>query len=187
MSEKKFYHRGSSALNFLYLLAVTAIVVTLVTATGDQVSTDVAEPDDDIGAEQAPRYERVERYENIILTGVEHRDLAAIIYLEARNQPAEGQQAVAEVILNRVVADNFPNKVQDVIRQGADTKRPQFSTIGMLSEAEPQQEQYDAIMAALYGPSILDTDVVYFSRGGENSRTWGTIGDHVFCRQYQWE
>lgn len=186
MSKKKFYRRSSNALNFLYLLAVTAIVVALVTATGDQVSTDVAEPDD-IVAEQAPRYERVERYKNIILTGVEHRDLAAIIYLEARNQPAEGQQAVAEVILNRVVADNFPDTVQDVIRQGADTKRPQFSTIGMLTEADPQQEQYDAIITALYGPSILDTDVVYFSRGGENSRTWGTIGDHVFCRQYQWE
>lgn len=36
--------------------------------------------------------------------------IAKIVYLEARGEPLEGQQAVAEVILNRVAADNFPRQ-----------------------------------------------------------------------------
>ena len=64
---------------------------------------------------------------------------------------------------------------------------PQFSTIGLLSAAEPGQAQYDAIDAALYGPSILPADVVFFSRSGENDRVWGKIGGHVFCYAYVWE
>lgn len=30
-------------------------------------------------------------------------------------------------------------------------------------------------------------DVVFFSTTGENSRTWGAIGGHIFCYQYEWE
>ena len=45
----------------------------------------------------------------------------------------------------------------------------------------------DAIDAALYGPSILPVDVVFFSRNGENDRVWGKIGGHVFCYAYVWE
>lgn len=67
------------------------------------------------------------------------------------------------------------------------TAVPQFSTIGLLSAAEPGQAQYDAIDAALYGPSILPVDVVFFSRSGENDRVWGEIGGHVFCYAYVWE
>lgn len=128
----------------------------------------------------------VDRYADVATTEEELRDLAAIVYLEAGNQSAEGQQAVVEVILNRVIAGNFPDSVHDVLYQGAGTKVPQFSTIGLVATIEPGQAQYDAISAALYGPSILPDDVVFFSRGGENDRTWGKIEDHVFCYQYVW-
>lgn len=43
------------------------------------------------------------------------------------------------------------------------------------------------IDAALYGPSILPADVVFFSQSGENDRVWGKIGGHVFCYAYAWE
>lgn len=129
----------------------------------------------------------VERYAAVAMTEDELRDVAAIIFLEAGNQSAEGQQAVVEVIFNRCIADNFPDTVAEVLYQGAGTKCPQFSTIGLIDTVEPLQDQYDAINAALYGPSILPTDVVFFSRGGENDRVWGRIEDHVFCYQYIWE
>lgn len=128
----------------------------------------------------------VERYSGVEITDDELRDFAAVVYLEAGNQSAEGQQAVAEVILNRMIADNFPDTIHDVLYQGAGTSVPQFSTIGLVDTIEPTQEQYDAINAALYGPSVLPDDVVFFSRAGENSRVWGTIGQHVFCYQYVW-
>ena len=110
----------------------------------------------------APR--EVERYAKITMTDEELRELAEIIYHESRGEPPEGQQAVAEVVFNRVIADNFPGTVNDVLHQGEGTAVPQFSTIRLLGTADPLQEQYDAINAALYGPSILPVDVVFFSR-----------------------
>lgn len=44
--------------------------------------------------------------------------LTMAIYYEARNQSPEGQIAVAQVILNRVASDNFPNDVCSVVKQG---------------------------------------------------------------------
>lgn len=133
----------------------------------------------------APRV--VERYAEITMTDEELKELAEIIYHEARGESPEGQQAVAEVVFNRVIADNFPDTVHDVLHQGEGTAVPQFSTIRLLGTADPLQEQYDAINAALYGPSILPADVVFFSRKGENDRVWGRIGNHVFCYQYDWD
>ena len=129
----------------------------------------------------------VERYAGITMTQSERNELAAIIYLEARGEPAEGQQAVAEVVLNRVIRQDFPDSIHKVLHQGEETAVPQFSTITLLETAEPTQDQYDAIDAALYGPSILPDEVVFFSMAGENDRVWGTIGGHVFCYAYIWE
>lgn len=126
----------------------------------------------------------VERYAGITMTEAERDELAAIIYLEARGEPAEGQQAVAEVVLNRVIRQDFPDSIHEVLHQGEGTAVPQFSTIRLLSSAKPGQAQYDAIDAALYGPNILPDEVVFFSRSGENDRVWGAIGGHVFCYAY---
>lgn len=126
------------------------------------------------------------RYINIEMTAAERDELAAVVFLEAGNQSAEGQQAVVEVVLNRVNHSAFPDSVHDVLHEGEGTNCPQFSTVGWISTAEPTQAQYDAIDAALYGESILPADVVFFSRDGENDRIWGTIGDHVFCYEYIW-
>ena len=43
----------------------------------------------------------VPRYSSVAMSEDERRELAGIIHLEAGNQCAEGQQAVAEVVLNR--------------------------------------------------------------------------------------
>ena len=75
---------------------------------------------------------------------------------------------------------------RQVLHQGEGGNVPQFSTIYAVSTATPTQAQYDAINGALYGDTILDADVVFFSRNGENDRVWGQIGDHVFCREYIW-
>lgn len=127
------------------------------------------------------------RYAGVSMSEDERRELAAIVFLESANQCAGGQQAVAEVVLNRVISPDFPNTVHDVLHEGESTPVPQFSTIVNLDSAEPSAAQYAAIDAALYGPSILPEDVVFFSRCGENDRIWGKIQDHVFCYEYIWE
>jgi N-acetylmuramoyl-L-alanine amidase len=44
--------------------------------------------------------------------------LSLNIYYEARNQPLRGQMAVAEVVLNRVEDDNFPDTICKVVMEG---------------------------------------------------------------------
>ena len=44
--------------------------------------------------------------------------LATAIYFEARGEPMVGQVAVAQVIVNRVYDERFPDNVCDVVKQG---------------------------------------------------------------------
>ena len=118
------------------------------------------------------------------ITEEERELIARIVYLEARGEPAEGQQAVAEVILNRVAAENFPDTVADVVYQ---ENPQQFTTAPRIDEAAPGEAQYAAVDAATSGEAVLPMDVVYFSQQPENGNVWGTIGGHVFCYQHTWE
>ena len=44
--------------------------------------------------------------------------LAEALYFEARGEPIQGQRAVAEVIINRVKSNNYPDTICGVTRQG---------------------------------------------------------------------
>ena len=44
--------------------------------------------------------------------------LATAIYFEARGEPMVGQVAVAQVIINRVDDERFPDTVCEVVKQG---------------------------------------------------------------------
>lgn len=198
--------RRASPLPLICLLAVLACIVALrITANEKSIASEQVasklenpaiatpvqmltpngdEPEQVNVAAEMPA--RVARYINIEMTQEEREELAAIVYLEAGNQSAEGQQAVVEVVFNRVLHSAFPDTVHDVLHDGEGTNIPQFSTVYAIGSAEPTQAQYDAIDAALYGDTILDADVVFFSRNGENDRVWGQIGDHIFCREYIW-
>lgn len=130
---------------------------------------------------------KVSRYSEIHIEEWEIDEMAAIIYLEARNQSAKGQQAVAEVILNRVLYNGFPDTVYEVIHEDESKGVVQFTTVKYLDEAKPTEVQYKAINAALYGEPVLPLDVVFFSGNGENDNVWGKIDDHIFCYAYKWE
>lgn len=122
---------------------------------------------------------RNERYAGIEISDSEMTELAALVYLEARGEPYEGQQAVAEVVLNRVLSDEFPDTVHGVIY---DTKYGvQFTPYRQVASTTPTETQYEAVNNALYGESVLDVGVLYFSRGAYNSQIYATIGGHVFC------
>ena len=78
--------------------------------------------------------------------------------------------------LNRLVSDNFPNNLRDVIYG-----ENQFRSVDKLEDAELSQAQYQALEKALYGPYILPMDVVYFATYATNDKIWGSIGGHIFC------
>ncbi len=121
------------------------------------------------------------RYENISLSDEDMVLLAKIVWLEARGESFEGQQAVAEVVFNRMLSEYFPDTLNEVIYQ-----KGQFSTAGMVHTADPDNTQYLAIEAALNGPNILPLEVVFFATTAENDSVWGTIGGHTFCYPWFW-
>ena len=125
---------------------------------------------------EAPPEPADPRYDSIHLSFAERQLLAKIIWAEARGESPEGQQAVAEVVLNRILSDNFPEDVRDIIYQEG-----QFRTLGQIARAKPGQAQYEAIENAIYGPYVLPTDVVYFATFETNDNVWGKIGGHIFC------
>ena len=119
------------------------------------------------------------RYPEITLTPEEYELLAEVIWVEARGESAEGQQAIAEIVFNRMLSEDFPDTLTDVIYADG-----QFRSVEFLEDAEPCQAQYDAIDDALAGPYVLPVDVFHFATYPVNDNVWGEIGGHVFC--YQW-
>ncbi len=119
------------------------------------------------------------RYGSLSLTSGEMELLARMVWVEARGEPDEGQQAVAEVVLNRVVSEDFQDTVQGVIYA-----ENQFRSTKFLKDAEPTQTQYEAVENALYGPYILPMDVTHFATYAVNDYVWGKIGGHIFCHQW---
>ena len=119
------------------------------------------------------------RYPDIQLTYEERQLLARVIWVEAQGECEEGQQAVAEVVLNRMASPNFGNTLKGVIYGEG-----QFRSVPYLEDAEPYQAQYEAIEAAIYGPYVLPENVVHFATYPTNGNIWGQIGGHIFCYEY---
>lgn len=102
--------------------------------------------------------------------------IAKVVWVESRGESREGQQAVAEVILNRLASPDFPDNLSEVIYA-----ENQFKSAKFLGTAQPYQMQYEAVENALLGPYILPEDVFYFATTAKTSKVWGKIGGHVFC------
>lgn len=127
------------------------------------------------------------RYPGLILTQEDKDLLINILWLEARGEPFEGQQGIAEIVFNRVVNERyFPDTIREVIFD--DEVAIQFSTSRKLHMARPSEAQYEvlssAIEQALNGPYVLPVEVVFFGVEPENDNVWGSIGGHCFC--YPW-
>lgn len=116
------------------------------------------------------------RYPDIELSIAEKQLIARVVWAEARGECAEGQQAVAEVVLNRMASENFPDTLKSVI-----FGEGQFRSVPYLEDAQPGQAQYTAVDNAINGPYVLPEDVVYFATSATNDNVWGTIGGHIFC------
>lgn len=87
--------------------------------------------------------------------------LAKIVQCEAGNQGKDAKVAVATVILNRVLSQDFPNTVEEVIFEKQNGVY-QFSPIsdGNWYVKEPTEEDFDAIDTLIY--LRYKTDALYF-------------------------
>jgi len=139
----------------------------------DSIICPTAEPTEE------PPPPSISRYAEIEITEEDIETLARLVWLEARGEPFEGQVAVVEVVLNRILSPSFPDTVEAVVYQ-----KNQFSPAAYIPETTPTETQYRAVAAAIEGSDpITDADVVYFSVGAYNERVYTTIGNHIFCRE----
>ena len=126
---------------------------------------------------EPPVREYVEpRYGGLVLTEEETNLLAKLIYVEARGECEDGQQAIAEVVLNRYTSGLFGKSLTAMIQD-----EDAFVPRKLLNAAKPSQAQYEAIDRALYGPYVLPKEVMFYGRVRTTDSLWGSIGRHIFC------
>ena len=114
---------------------------------------------------------------NICLAKEEIDLLAKIVWVEACGEPVEGQEAVVEVIFNRMESAEYPNNLYEVLSQDV-----QFSSWKLRDMAKPTEKEYQSIYAVLYGQTnILRNDTVYFSTFPLTGNIDKKICCHYFC------
>ena len=110
------------------------------------------------------------------LTDNEKYLIYQITFLEAGNQSMEGQRAVVEVILNRVLSDKYPDTVEGVLSQS-----DQFTTWSYRNSKSHNEEQEEALQLVYEEEPVLTLDYLMFSRGKFSwGRNYIKIGDHWF-------
>ena len=111
------------------------------------------------------------------LTRQERYLLACLIWGEARGESIYGQQAVAEVVLNRLASGKFGDSIAQVI-----CGEGQFRSVtaGQLEKATPTQAQYQAIDRALFGKRILPENIYYFAVYAGRADVYIQVGNHLF-------
>ncbi len=116
---------------------------------------------------------------NIYLTSDEIDLLAKIVWVEACGEPQEGQEAVVEVIFNRMCSPNYPDTLYEVLSQDHPV---QFCSWRLRDTARPTAKEYQSIYQVLYGQtSILRSDTVYFSTFALTPCVDKKICCHCFC------
>ena len=143
-------------------------------------------PDDPfIYTENVPRFENRSdkteeevfhpRYPDVIeLSPMEQDLIAKAVHAEAGEETLQCRQAVAEVILNRLVSGGYPDTLEEVL---ADKR--QFD--GDTDTARATAKDYEAVEKALEGPYLLEEGVVVFSETPILNKLYREIGGYVFC------
>lgn len=122
--------------------------------------------------------QKANRYEGYTLTEEDIYMLACFVYAEARNEAPEVKQAVAEVVLNRVMSDKYPSTVRKAINQTEFYRAaPAMKAVG-----EPGLDQYIAVDAAMYGPYVLPEDICFYSAWEKGEEEWGKLGSFTFYK-----
>ena len=120
--------------------------------------------------------EQENRYQGYVLTEEDIYTLACFLYVEGRNEAAEIQQAMAEVVLNRIVSPDYPNTLQKVLHQ-TELYR---AVPDMKYVTEPDLTQYRAVDAAMYGPYVLPANICFYSQWEKGKEPWGSLGTYTF-------
>lgn len=113
--------------------------------------------------------------------------LAIAMYYEARNQPIDGQLAVAQVIMNRVESPRYPDTVCEVVWQPKQfsfthdglPERPQHHSWGDIQQRA--EMVLSGASTGLSGLSATHYHATYVQPyWAATMQLEGKIGDHIF-------
>lgn len=142
----------------------------------DEDAADVAGAEEDMGIELLSE----EEAERIELSDRDYQVLLKIVQAEAGGCDQKGRILVANVILNRVESDEFPDSVSGVVYE-----RHQFSPVsdGSLDRCKVSQETVEAVEAALAGEDYSEGALYFMNRrtaSGKNVRWFDNHLDYLF-------
>ena len=113
--------------------------------------------------------------------------LALAIYYEARNQPIDGQLAVAQVVMNRVESNRYPDDVCGVVWQDKQfsfthdglPERPKHHSWGDIKDMAEMvlsgaSHEFSELSATHYHADYVQP---YWANSMDR---FGKIGDHIF-------
>lgn len=106
--------------------------------------------------------------------------LARLVWLEARGEPDEGQQAVVAVVLNRLADGYWGDSIEKVVYASG-----QFSTARAIPRTTPTEKEYANVSDALNAVSpLLPAWVMYFRADYDHNWSgyehYTVIGGHWF-------
>lgn len=109
--------------------------------------------------------EQKEQKEGAALTGKDYEILLRIVEAEAGSEDERGKLLVANVVLNRVNSEVFPDTVEQVVYQEADGKA-QFSPVanGTIQKVTVGPETKKAVERALQGEDLSEGALYFVSR-----------------------
>ena len=118
------------------------------------------------------------RYHGYTLSEEDRDILLRFVTVEAGSEDREVQQAVAEVVLNRMMSDKYGSTVYKVIYDS----ELQRATKNMAYAHESSPETQAAVEAAVYGPYVLPEDVCFYSPWTKGTEEWGKLGSFTFYK-----
>ena len=139
--------------------------------TGAWVFDKAAMPDEPFLFDASMPEQLQSRYTGYTLSEEDADTLTRFVMVEAGKETAEVQQAVAEVVLNRMYSDDYPYTIDKVIHQSELYRAVKSMT--QIRELDPQTRA--AVEAAVYGPYILPEDICFYSRWTEGQELWGDL------------
>lgn len=113
--------------------------------------------------------------EAIIYSEEDYNALINIVEAEATGEDIKGKIMVANVVLNRVKSDRFPNSIYEVVYQQSNG-RAQFSPIsdGRMGTLPLTDETYEAVERALQGEDYSNGALFFVARAlsSEKAVSW---------------
>lgn len=115
-------------------------------------------------------YEILEQEMKYHISDQDYDSLLRIVEAEAGGEDADGKLLVANVVLNRVNNERFPDTVTEVVMQKGQGVAQFTPTVdGRFQNVKISEETYEAVERALYGEDISQGALFFCARNGADS------------------